>query len=49
VAAGSVITKDVPANSLAIARERQTVIEDWVTNEIKKAANKNIGSLTLNQ
>ncbi|MDD3012437.1 MAG: bifunctional UDP-N-acetylglucosamine diphosphorylase/glucosamine-1-phosphate N-acetyltransferase GlmU [Candidatus Gastranaerophilales bacterium] len=36
VAAGSVITKDVPENSLAIARGKQTVIEDWVTKKTKK-------------
>ena len=30
-AAGSTITEDVPENALAIARERQTVKEDWVT------------------
>jgi bifunctional UDP-N-acetylglucosamine pyrophosphorylase / glucosamine-1-phosphate N-acetyltransferase len=30
VAAGSTITKDVPDNALAIARERQRVIEDWL-------------------
>jgi len=35
VAAGSVITKDVPENSLAIARGRQTVIDQWVTNKLK--------------
>jgi bifunctional UDP-N-acetylglucosamine pyrophosphorylase / glucosamine-1-phosphate N-acetyltransferase len=29
VAAGSVITHDVPNNSLAIARNKQRVIEDW--------------------
>lgn len=29
-AAGSTITEDVPANSLAIARNRQCVKEDWV-------------------
>lgn len=29
-AAGSTITEDVPENSLAIARERQSVKEDWV-------------------
>lgn len=29
-AAGSVITKNVPADALAIARERQTNIESWV-------------------
>lgn len=31
VAAGSTITKDVPDNALVIARERQRVVEDWVT------------------
>ena len=30
-AAGSTITEDVPENALAIARERQTVKEDWAT------------------
>ncbi|MBR5441494.1 MAG: UDP-N-acetylglucosamine diphosphorylase [Clostridia bacterium] len=29
-AAGSTITEDVPDNSLAVARSRQTVKEDWV-------------------
>lgn len=29
VGAGSVITSDVPANTLAIARGRQSVIDDW--------------------
>lgn len=29
VAAGSTITEDVPEDSLAIARERQTVKEGW--------------------
>lgn len=33
-AAGSTITEDVPDNALAVARERQTVKEDWVN--IKK-------------
>ena len=32
VAAGSVITKDVPKDSLAIARGKQTIIENWVKN-----------------
>ncbi len=32
-AAGSTITDDVPENSLAIARERQVVKEDWVTKK----------------
>lgn len=30
VAAGSTITKDVPANALAVARGRQYIKEDWV-------------------
>jgi bifunctional UDP-N-acetylglucosamine pyrophosphorylase/glucosamine-1-phosphate N-acetyltransferase len=30
IAAGSTITEEVPENSLAIARSRQTVKEDWV-------------------
>ena len=30
IAAGSTITKDVPAGSLSVARERQKVIEGWV-------------------
>ncbi|MDV3002017.1 MAG: Bifunctional protein GlmU [Chroococcopsis gigantea SAG 12.99] len=29
IAAGSTVTKDVPDNALAIARERQKVIENW--------------------
>ncbi len=33
VAAGSVITKDVPENALAIARGKQTILEDWVTKK----------------
>ena len=28
-AAGSVITKDIPVNSLGVARERQININDW--------------------
>lgn len=32
-AAGSTITENVPENSLAIARERQVVKEDWVTKK----------------
>jgi bifunctional UDP-N-acetylglucosamine pyrophosphorylase/glucosamine-1-phosphate N-acetyltransferase len=40
VAAGSVITKDVPSNSLAIARGRQTIIEEWVTKKIKQFTNR---------
>lgn len=30
IAAGSVITNNVPAFSLALARSRQTILEDWV-------------------
>lgn len=37
IAAGSTITDEVPEYSLAIARSRQTVIEDWVK---KKGLNK---------
>lgn len=33
VAAGSVITKDVPDDALAIARERQKVVEGWKMKE----------------
>jgi len=29
VGSGSVVTKDVPADSLAVARGRQNVIEGW--------------------
>lgn len=36
VAAGSVITKEVPANSLALAREKQKNIENWVSNRLLK-------------
>lgn len=32
-AAGSTITEDVPADALAVARERQTNKEDWVTKK----------------
>lgn len=34
-AAGSTITEDVPENALAIARNRQTVKEEWVINRKK--------------
>jgi bifunctional UDP-N-acetylglucosamine pyrophosphorylase/glucosamine-1-phosphate N-acetyltransferase len=33
IAAGSTITEDVPENSLAIARERQVIKQDWVTKK----------------
>lgn len=39
IAAGSTITHDVPEYSLAIARERQIIKEDWVKN--KKYIKKN--------
>lgn len=35
-AAGSTITKDVPARSLAVARSRQSNIEEWVTDNTYK-------------
>lgn len=40
IAAGSVITKDVPENSLAIARSKQTNFVDWVKNQLQKIAEK---------
>ena len=36
VAAGSTITKDVPAGALGVARERQTNIEGWVERKGRK-------------
>ena len=36
VAAGSSITEDVPAESLAVARGRQVIKEGWVKNRKKK-------------
>lgn len=36
VAAGSTITKDVPAGALGVARERQSNIEGWVERKGKK-------------
>ncbi len=35
VGAGSVITKDVPADSLAVARARERVIDDWAKKHAK--------------
>ena len=35
-AAGSTITKDVPAKALSVARARQTNIEDWVKEDTYK-------------
>ncbi|OGI21128.1 MAG: UDP-N-acetylglucosamine diphosphorylase/glucosamine-1-phosphate N-acetyltransferase [Candidatus Melainabacteria bacterium RIFOXYA12_FULL_32_12] len=42
VAAGSVITKDVPSLSLAIARGQQKVIEGWVDKKLKTMSRDNI-------
>jgi bifunctional UDP-N-acetylglucosamine pyrophosphorylase/glucosamine-1-phosphate N-acetyltransferase len=36
IAAGSVITKDVPPDSLALAREHQVVKEDWAKHRREK-------------
>lgn len=36
IAAGSTITEEVPENSLAIARERQVIKEDWVIKKDMK-------------
>ncbi len=35
VGAGSAITKDVPADSLAVARARERVIDDWAKKHAK--------------
>ncbi|MEW5821482.1 MAG: bifunctional UDP-N-acetylglucosamine diphosphorylase/glucosamine-1-phosphate N-acetyltransferase GlmU [Cyanobacteriota bacterium] len=40
VAAGSVITKEVPEASLAIARQKQTNIEGWVDKKLKQKEDK---------
>jgi len=40
VAAGSVLTKDVDSTNLAIARERESEIEGWVTRTQKNAEDK---------
>ena len=34
-AAGSTITKDVPAGALGIARDRQTNLEDWAVPKME--------------
>jgi bifunctional UDP-N-acetylglucosamine pyrophosphorylase/glucosamine-1-phosphate N-acetyltransferase len=41
VAAGSVITKSVPPDSLGVARERQVVKEDWARQRREKARLEN--------
>jgi bifunctional UDP-N-acetylglucosamine pyrophosphorylase/glucosamine-1-phosphate N-acetyltransferase len=33
VAAGSVITKDVPDNALGVGRSKQNNVEDWSKNK----------------
>jgi bifunctional UDP-N-acetylglucosamine pyrophosphorylase/glucosamine-1-phosphate N-acetyltransferase len=40
IGAGSCITKDVPAEALAVARSRQMVMEGWVTARRAKQAEK---------
>lgn len=40
IAAGSTITDDVPENSLAIARSRQVLKEDWIINKDMKREEK---------
>lgn len=40
IAAGSTITKDVPAGALAVARARAAVIEGWVEKKKKKKGRK---------
>ena len=35
-AAGSVVTKDVEANALALTRSPLKVFSDWVTNRLQK-------------
>jgi len=42
VAAGSVITRPVPPDSLAVARERQTVKEDWARLRREKTRPKEV-------
>jgi len=39
VAAGSTITSEVPKNSLGVAREKQSNIDDWVLRKNKKKKN----------
>jgi bifunctional UDP-N-acetylglucosamine pyrophosphorylase/glucosamine-1-phosphate N-acetyltransferase len=41
IAAGSTITRSVPPDSLAIARERETIKENYVSKRWKKEKNKN--------
>ncbi len=40
IGAGSVITKDVPASSLALARGKQKIIENWTEKKLKKIQKK---------
>jgi len=52
VAAGSTITEDVPADSLAIARARQVIKEGWVKKkrggrtEVKEREASGVGAST---
>jgi bifunctional UDP-N-acetylglucosamine pyrophosphorylase/glucosamine-1-phosphate N-acetyltransferase len=38
IAAGSTVSKDVPDDALAVAREKQVIIEGWVSKKKKKMA-----------
>ncbi len=40
IGAGSVITKDIPSNALAITRGVQKIIENWVTKRLKQIQKK---------
>lgn len=40
IAAGSTITKDVPADALAIARSDQKIVDGWAAQKRKKSAKK---------
>jgi bifunctional UDP-N-acetylglucosamine pyrophosphorylase/glucosamine-1-phosphate N-acetyltransferase len=42
-AAGSVVTEDVPANALAIARGRQSVKTDWAAEHIRRLKENKTG------
>lgn len=43
VAAGSVITKDVPANALAITRSSLKILNDWVTKKLRQNSDNKTG------
>jgi bifunctional UDP-N-acetylglucosamine pyrophosphorylase/glucosamine-1-phosphate N-acetyltransferase len=42
IAAGSVITKEVPADALAVARERQIIVNGWVAKKTKQMQKQNL-------